>query len=439
MSVTGKSTKSYRKTDLQNDKSLQVVKSFRFAHKASAGDPGFSIYALNVPTEMTSLGFSQPSANDISKANLLFYKNNLSIVSSARGQLNLEYDYVVTSTGISFTDLFGTALDGEIFVCTLNSVATTGNLVADTNFICETGTLAANTTSIAVGQSFKVNQNPTKQLGAVMLFIDGQQMLRNVGNATANPSADGDYEEVDNGYGDCTLLEMNNSSVSARTYTVVSSWLSVVKPDGSVVETINKQQATIDKVVETLAVVAGVPETDFQAAPTQPQLNQFGDRLISLESENMTINGVKTYPDKPTCSAYVSSNQTGKTSEALYTVPFSVEEFDIGSIYNSGTYRIQPTVAGKYLITCNIHTFSNSLNSLRGGYAQFNKNGSAYKAFGYENHTTTAYRDRMAFTGSIVVDFNGASDYLEVIVMNTTSAGTWTIEGGSWLTCVKVS
>lgn len=284
MSVTGKSIKSYRKADLQNDKSLQVVKSFRFAHKASAGDSGFSIYALNVPTEMTSLGFSQPSANDISKANLLFYKNNLSIVSSARGQLNLEYDYVVTSTGISFTDLFGTALDGEIFVCTLNSVATTGNLVADTTFICETGTLLANSVSIPVGQSFKVNQNPTKQLGAVMLFIDGQLVYRNVGNAAANPSADGNYEEVDNGYGDCTLLEMNVSSGVDRTYVVISSWLSVVKPDGSVVETINKQQATIDKVVETLAVVAGVPETDFQAAPTQPQLNQFGDRLIALEN-----------------------------------------------------------------------------------------------------------------------------------------------------------
>ena len=122
-------------------------------------------------------------------------------------------------------------------------------------------------------------------MGAVMVVIDGDPQFRNVGNATAAPSADGDYEEVDNGAGRSSLIRMNSTSGSDRSFHVISTATTVIRPDGSVMDEIEKQNGIIDKLVETTAVLAGVPETDFQSAPTQPQLKQFGDRLVQAESD----------------------------------------------------------------------------------------------------------------------------------------------------------
>ena len=47
--------------------------------------------------------------------------------------------------------------------------------------------------------------------------------------------------------------------------------------------------------MSTLALVAGVPTTDFQAAPTQPLLRAFGDRVVTLEGNRARIDLTNTW------------------------------------------------------------------------------------------------------------------------------------------------
>ena len=286
MSVTGKSSKALLKKDLINQKlPATSIKQLVFAHKAAAGETGINLSALIVPPEYSVLGFLQAGTDELLRANLLFNRKNLKLISSARGVL-LDYDsYVVSSNNqITFTGSFGTSLADEIFVGYVEPVVRTGTLVADVEFILSTGTLAAGNTDISVGKSFQTNLYPTEQLGAVAVHIDCQQFLRNVGNATAAPGADGDYEEVDNGAGRSTVLRLNASDGSDRSYIVVSTATTVVRPDGSVMDEVERQAGVLDSVIATTAVLAGVPESDFQSVPSQPQLKQFGDRLVAVEN-----------------------------------------------------------------------------------------------------------------------------------------------------------
>jgi hypothetical protein len=289
MSTTGKSSISLKKADLLNQKNPAMsVRKLVFAHKAAAGESGINLSALTTPVEYSSKGFVQPSYEELQRANLLFHRKNLRLISTARGQL-VDYDsYEVSSNlQINFTDSFGTSQADEIFIGFIEPVVTTGNLVADVEFILQTGTITAGEADVNVGKSFVTNLNPNHQMGAVMFIIDGAVKRRNVGNATAAPSAPGDYEEVDNGGGNCTLLRLNNTSGSDQDYIVVSTATTVVRPDGSVLDEIEKQQGTIDKLVETTASLAGVPEGNFQVTPTQPQLKQFGDRLVGTEQATL--------------------------------------------------------------------------------------------------------------------------------------------------------
>lgn len=288
MAITGKSVKSLKKTDLINQKSTATgFRKLNFAHKAVLGDSGFNITAMTVPTELTQNGFSQPSGSELAAVSLQFYAKNLTLTSAARGLLVPFQDYTIGGNQqINFTATFGTALADEIFFGVIDPVAKTGSLIADTNFILKTGTLSAGATDFNVGGSWKTNINPNQQLGAVSVYLDGVLQFRNAGNATAAPSADGNYQEVDNGSGDCTLIKFNIAdNLNDRVCMVMSNAISVVRPDGSVNDSIEKIQGSLDAVISTVADLAGVATTNFNASPTTPQLKQYGDRVVTLEGQ----------------------------------------------------------------------------------------------------------------------------------------------------------
>lgn len=298
MSITGKSVKSLKKQDLINQKSPAVAfRKISFAHKATLNDTGFNLTTLNPPSELTSNGFSQPSGSELAAISLQFYAKNLTLTSAARGLLVPFQDYTIGGNQqINFLPNFGNALADEIFYGVIDPVAKTGSLVADTNFILKTGTLSAGATDFNVGGSWKTNINPTQQLGAVSVYLDGVLQFRNAGNATAAPSADGNYQEVDNGSGDCTLIKFNIAdNLNDRVCMVMSNAISVVRPDGSVNDSIEKIQGSLDTVIATVADLAGVATTNFNAAPTTPQLKQYGDRVIALETNAAYENQANTW------------------------------------------------------------------------------------------------------------------------------------------------
>lgn len=345
MSIQKKSAISIVKKDLTRSKLPTLgVKKLMFAHKATAGESLIDLNSLTTPPEFTALGFSPSPTNELLAARMYFYRKNLRLHSSTKGELVDYIDYTVDSNSvISFTETFGTTVADEVIVGWLDPVVKSGSLVADADSVVVTGELTPGQTEINIGKS-KPIINISQQLGSVELQIEGQTYLRNVANDTAAPAADGDYEEVDNGDGFFTIIKLNNPAVGGEAYIVKSTAIDVIRPDGSVLDAIEKQQGVVDKLVETTAVLAGVPETNFQAAPTQPQLKQFGDRLIDLESGDITITGQKTFNNEINplggiggIGSSASAGQVGEVITGAATGPNASLSADVPADFRSLT------------------------------------------------------------------------------------------------------
>lgn len=330
MSITGKGSLSIKKKDLQGQKSGAT--SFRkvvFAHKAAAGETGIGLSSLTTPSELSSAGFTQPSPALLAAANLKFFRNNLTVLSSARGLLQDYLSYnVSTSMQISFTDSFGPALDGEIFICTIDAVPRNDLVGVDVTSILASGVLLASQTDFNVGKSFKVNSNPSTQIGELAVYEDGLAQFRNSGNATAAPAADGNYQEIDNGSGYGTIIRFNTAEAFDRNILIIGTGISIIRPNGSLVQELELLAGQIDSMVPTLAVLAGVSESTFQTAPNNADLKAFGDSVAKKDVSNAwtapqpligVINGSDALPGE--VGEYIES--TGPTSGTLVSAVFT--------------------------------------------------------------------------------------------------------------------
>ena len=235
------------------------------------------------------------------------------------------HDYIVSSSSLITLNV-GTTLN-EVFHVYIEPVVKTGSYVVDTNPVLATGTLLTGVGDINVGKS-KTILDTSQQQGAVSVVIDGSMLIRNVGNATAAPAADGDYEEVDVGGGRFVVIRLNNTFGSDKPFIIASTALDVVRPDGSVLDQIENQQATIDLIVEDIAIETGNPETKYQGSPSAPQLKQFGARTNNLD----------TY-------IYLSSGLT-TAQRTLEDVPYTKVQFDTtGAV---GTLLLPPNPVRGY-------------------------------------------------------------------------------------------
>jgi len=125
----------------------------------------------------------------------------------------------------------------------------------------------------------------------------------------------------------------------------------------------------------------------------------------------------------PAFSAYQSSGQTLSTN-TFTKIQFQTEEFDTNSNYDAATnYRFTPNVAGYYKISASL-----SLNASNAGInLTIYKNGSLFKRLQNTYNTTT-----FAASGSVLIYFNGSTDYAEVYSQTSTGqlleaslAATW--------------
>lgn len=330
MGVIGKGASSFRKQDVPEQKSVALgFTKIRFAHKATLGDTGINLASLVTPTEMSSNGFTNPSAATIARSQIQLFRNNLKLVSSLRGLLVDQLSYVVSS-GSTITFLGFTAEDGEIFQGWLDEAATTSLNAVDGKTIIASGILLAGSTDFNIGVPIPLNQNPAQQIGAVLAFADRGLQYRKVGNIT---TGDGDYIEVPVSGGLGTLLRFN-ASASDRFITVVSNGVVSERPDGSMMAFIERVQGQIDGMIPTLAAVAGVPTTNFQAAPNNIDLKQFGDRVLELETSTDSrldaleaaktvksgVAGVKIFGVSTTTGGVITS-QVGGSWITLNSVP----------------------------------------------------------------------------------------------------------------------
>jgi len=213
---------------------------------------------------------------------MMFYRNNLTLVSSLRGRLMDFLSYTLASnTQINFIGF--TALDGEIFTGTLDYSTTDGVQVVDADPIGATGLLLANTTDFNVGVPFTVNKYPGRQFGDVMVFLDGWQQFRNTGNSSTN--LDGNYYEVDAGNGLGTIIRFNVTDPQNRNVLVSSNGLVATRPTGSMMAVIEAAQGQINNMASYVAALAGQTVTTILgASPSNVDLKAFGDRVFSIEN-----------------------------------------------------------------------------------------------------------------------------------------------------------
>jgi hypothetical protein len=398
MALISKKNSTLKKVDIDNQRSIAVgFRKVVFYHEAAAGETSIALTDLNMPTTLSGVGYTNPSTSSLLALNLTFYRDNLLLISSARGVLQAGLSYIISGSTINFTTDFGDTLEGEIFTGILDPVAKTGAHIIDAAPLISTGQLAAGTVDYVVGQPFEANKYPSTQIGAVMVYVDGILQFRNVGNATADPGADGNYEEVAVAGGLSTLIRFNDEDpVNDRNIVVVSTNLIAERPTDSMMAVIERLQGQIDSLVEYCAVGFGVEETVFQVAPNNVDLKQFGDRVLELEEE-ATSSDLGLVTKNRWQQKFLAANKTTDQSP-LTDLTFS--NLTIGNVYRA-------TFNGYGVIT--------GTSSLEGLDVNITHNGSTIGFWGVRSDAGVA-------------DTKGSSHSLSVIFTATATSLTFILD-----------
>jgi hypothetical protein len=284
MSTFGKQAISIRKKDVAPSRSPAVAtRKIRFAHKATLGQTTIDLNALTTPPEMPS--FVNASAAEIAAARLTINKKNLSLKSSLGGMLIQDLDFIpVTATTIMLIGNYLNvgAADGEIFEGVIDQVPVSDLIVSEGRNIKGTVEVPVGNTTVNLGSIFKVNENAAMQIGAVKIWRNGVLQVRNTGNATASPSADGNYQEIDAGNGYGTTIELNNAPAVQSDLIQFEIGFQIYSGDVQIFSDLERQQGIIQRLAEDAAIAFGNPVTDYlTASPTEVERKAFGDTVLS--------------------------------------------------------------------------------------------------------------------------------------------------------------
>ena len=284
--LIGKKNSTLKKESVKENKLLTVgVKAIKFWHEALAdGETSIPFGTLNMPADVAIHGFSNPTGTELLAANLALFHTNVEVHSSLNQKLMEGLAYVVKNNQINFINSYE-SLEGEIFTIVYKNDTITGNNVVDARPLTATGVLSIGQTDFNVGEAFKTNNYPNDQIGEVLVFVDGVLQFRNVGNATAAPAADGNYEEVHSTSGFGVIIRFNDVFVAEKNIVVVSRNLIAERPDISMLQLIESVSGQLDAMIPTLAVIAGVPEANFQAMANSVDLKAFNDKVTAFRGD----------------------------------------------------------------------------------------------------------------------------------------------------------
>jgi len=133
------------------------------------------------------------------------------------------------------------------------------------------------------------------------------------------------------------------------------------------------------------------------------------------------------FPDNtPAFEAFLSAS-TNPSNNTETKIAFNSEVFDTDNCYdNSTNYRFTPTTAGKYYCYAVVRAGGGANQSQSNFTAQFNKNGSEYGKEIIVQNGTSYPGNNYTLTLAATIDFNGSSDYLEVVgLINSTATGSF--------------
>jgi hypothetical protein len=137
------------------------------------------------------------------------------------------------------------------------------------------------------------------------------------------------------------------------------------------------------------------------------------------------------------CRIYLGTNQTGIASGTHTKINLDTVDFDPDSIADVITnHRIQPKVPGTYSVSMAADLQGSSISGLCIG--EIRKNGAQSSIVLVEQSSTTA---EVGVCKEDKLQMNGTSDFLELDVFLTLTAGTGQVNAGqalSHLSCVRV-
>lgn len=282
--LTGKGSLSIKKQEVSQSRLPAVsFRKVRALHKCTLGQTIINLTSLTSPSVSEAKNYSAPNPSLLATINMFELQDNVTVKSSIRRELLQNVSFVVS--GASTIELQFEAEENEILEITIDNVARTGATLVDARPLVVTGTLLAGETDFNVGTPFKTGQFPLAQHGSVLVLVDGQPRYRNTGNQAPGSGVTGDYYEVDAGGGLGVIIRFNVPDlINDRLVSVISVGSLVEKPNGSQMALIEAVQGQIDAMIPTLAALAGVDETDFQAQPNNVDLKAFGDLVQSLKT-----------------------------------------------------------------------------------------------------------------------------------------------------------
>jgi len=339
MSIRAKNAKSFRKKDVKESKSLSNgFTKLVFAHKASAGETGIDLGSLVVPTEMSALGFTNPTPSRLLEARMFQFKDNLEVQSSAKGQLMQSLAYTIGSN--SRINFQGFAADeGEIFIGVLDSNPISGIQVVDAKTPVSPGDLADGITDFPIGFSTSAIKEE------LLVTRNGLVQKRNTNNSST--VLDGNYFVVDSGSGFGNVIRFNVApSGSDDSILALAIGGIIESPTNSTWDEIEKVQGQIDAMIPDLAQALGNPETDYQAAPNSVDLKQFGDRVVDVDTRLAALEAVYSTTPLTFHGKRVAAQSTTHTLPE--TIDFDTIVIDSNSSHNSGTDEINITEDGFY-------------------------------------------------------------------------------------------
>lgn len=284
MSAIGKSAdgKGYKKIDRVTDKPVALgVKKLVCWHKfSSAGLTDIDLTSLTMPTELSSLGLSNPSTSSLLSANMYLSRENVKVVSSSHNGLMRGLSFDVISNSLIRLKNGARSSVGEIIEITIDPVNTTGIIGVDGTVIVQTGQLTTGQTDIVVNQYFTYNKYSSQQIGDVIIKIDGIEQFRNVGNSV---SGAGNYYEIAPSAGNLSnTIRLNAAVVGTKNYSIVSNGIVAERPTAAVMAAIQTMSATIDQLVQDLALVTANPTSRYQLSPSAPDQAMFSNVVKSI-------------------------------------------------------------------------------------------------------------------------------------------------------------
>lgn len=374
MGTTAREDISTTKKELVSSKGVVFApRTIQFAHQFVGSETSLNMLSLTTPSLLSGNGFVNASPQEIAGANLSVFGKNLKLSLSRGLELKPYVHYLIANNNIVFIGSLkdnGGALTDEILFGEIQMAAGNAQIVGDVRFVRGTVEVAVGQTLVNLGERFKVNENPASQIGDVKIKRNGVGIYRNVGNATASLSADGNYQEMDSGTGYGVSITLNEPPIGQADLIEYEIGVQLSSGDLALWDQFQRLQGSILALSQD-AAEGFYGDTDYSrylsVSPSDLDRKAFGDlvvaqaaKIAALETPTY-VNGAVTFTQTVTADTYI--DVTGTTInlpagqwELIYSGLCYVDNVTGGAL----------TVLGNIAITDSLNTIMDNALSIIG-------------------------------------------------------------------------